>query len=403
MQQTPTNVTVPRAVQPRDRFYARSFTLMTALALGLALYKILEPFIGPLLWSVFLAFLLFPLHTWLTPRLRNRPHWSAFALTMLTLVVFVGPLTALSAAFVAQAGELIQYIRDQLAGQTSSNVLDLTNVPWIHGALQWLESMFGIDTDQVRSWVTRGATEMLQWLPAFGGKVFLGAMGTVAGFLLMIFLLFFFIRDGEEMFDDARELIPMAEVYKARLFDHLAAVTRAMVMGTVLTALIQGALVGIAFLIVGLPSPLVFGVIAALASLLPFGGTALVWIPGAIVLAVQARWGATAFMVGWGALLVSLVDNVVRPMLVSGRAQVGTLTVFIGVLGGIAAFGAIGLFLGPVVLALIIALFRFMLEIRRAEKASRLAERAAERVPVPAPPAVPVEPVPPAPRASADP
>ena len=111
--------------------------------------------------------------------------------------------------------------------------------------------------------------------------------------------------------------------------------TRALVYGTGLTALIQGTLVGISFLIVGLPSALVFGVIAALAALLPFGGTALVWVPAAIVLAAQGRWGATIFMVMWGALLVSLVDNVVRPMLVSGRAPVSTLTVFIGVLGGI--------------------------------------------------------------------
>ena len=149
---------------------------------------------------------------------------------------------------------------------------------------------------------------------------------------------------------------------------------RALVYGTGLTALIQGALVGIAFLIVGLPSALVFGVIAALAALLPFGGTALVWIPAAIVLAAQGRWGATIFMVLWGALLVSLVDNIVRPMLVSGRAPVGTLTVFVGVLGGIAAFGAIGLFLGPVVLALIIALLQFAIEQRRAEEAKKAEE-----------------------------
>jgi Predicted permease len=103
--------------------------------------------------------------------------------------------------------------------------------------------------------------------------------------------------------------------------------------------------------------------------LLPVGGTAIVWAPAAIVLAAQGRWGAAIFMVLWGALLVGLVDNIVRPMLVSGRASVGTLTVFIGVLGGISAFGAIGLFLGPVVLALIIALIRFMLDLRRAEAA----------------------------------
>ncbi len=104
--------------------------------------------------------------------------------------------------------------------------------------------------------------------------------------------------------------------------------------------------------------------------LLPFGGTAIVWGPAVLVLALQGRWGAAIFMLVWGTILVSLVDNVVRPMLVSGRANVGTLTVFIGVLGGLAAFGAIGLFLGPVVLALIIALIRFMLEVRRVETAA---------------------------------
>jgi predicted PurR-regulated permease PerM len=165
-----------------------------------------------------------------------------------------------------------------------------------------------------------------------------------------------------------RELIPMAPAHRNRLFDHLAAVTRAVVFGTCLTALIQGALVGIAFLIVGFPSPLVFGTMAALFSLLPVGGSGVVWIPAVLVLVVEQRFGAAVFMLVWGALLVSLVDNVLRPFLVSGRAEVATLTVFIGVLGGVAAFGTIGLFLGPVVIATIIALLRFMQDLRSFEK-----------------------------------
>lgn len=357
----------PPAVVHRDRFYTRAFALTACVALGFALYRILTPFLGPLVWAIFLAFLLHPLHVRLTKRLRNRPHWSALALTLLTLILFVGPLTALSATFAAQVGDLLGYVRTTLADPTTSNVLNLTNVPWIQTGLERLESLFGIDTAQVRGWVEQGASQLLHWLASLGSKVFLGAVGTVVGFVLMVFMLFFFIRDGDEMFATARALIPMSETYKAQLFDHLGAVTRAMVLGTGLTALIQGTLVGIAFLIVGLPSPLVFAVIALLASLLPFGGTALVWLPAALVLASQGRWGATVFMLLWGAVLVSLVDNVVRPMLVSGRANVGTLTIFIGVLGGLAAFGAIGLFLGPVVLALIIALIRLMLELRRTE------------------------------------
>lgn len=356
-----------RAVAPRDRFYARSFGLVTTLVLAYALLKIVQPFINPLLWATFLAFLLHPLHVRLTRRLRGREHWSAFILTVVTLLLIIGPLTALSAAFAAQVGDLLQFAQTTVAGQTKRNVFDPANVPWLNQIMEWLEGTFEINVAQVRGWLVEGSRALLQWLASMGGRVFLGAVGTVVGFVLMIFMLFFFVRDGAEMVGTARELIPMESAYKAKLFEHLASVTRAMVYGTGLTALIQGTLVGIAFLIVGLPSPLVFGVVAALMALLPVGGTAVVWGPAAIVLAAQGRWGATIFMVIWGALLVSLVDNVVRPMLVSGRASVGTLTVFIGVLGGIAAFGAIGLFLGPVVLALIIALIRFTLDVRRAE------------------------------------
>ncbi|HEX4972933.1 MAG TPA: AI-2E family transporter [Steroidobacteraceae bacterium] len=356
-----------RAVPVRDRFYARTFALVTALLLGIALFKIVQPFVGPLLWALFIAFLLNPLHEWLTRRLKGRSQLSAALLTVLTLIVLLGPLAALSAAFAAQVGDLLQTAQSTVADQTRNNVFDLTKVPWIAQTLTWLDTTFGINVAQVRGYVIEGSRAVLQSLASLGGKVFLGAVGTVFGFVLMVFLLFFIIRDGAGMWRTLRDLIPMTRQQKNKLFDHLAAVTRALVYGTGMTALIQGTLVGISFLIVGLPSALVFGVIAALAALLPFGGTALVWIPAAIVLAAQGRWWATLFMLVWGGLLVSLVDNVVRPMLVSGRAPVSTLTVFIGVLGGISAFGAIGLFLGPVVLSLIIALLQFAIELRRSE------------------------------------
>ena len=363
-------MTAPPRAPVRDRFYARTFALATAIVLGYAAFRIVQPFLGPLLWAMFIAFLLHPLHVRLTTRFKRKPQTSALLLSLLTLLVVLGPLTGLSAAFAAQAGELLQYAQATVADQTRANVFDLTSVPWVRDMLGWLDSTFGVNIAQVRGWIVEGSRAVLQSLASLGGRVFLGAFGAVVGFVLMIFMLFFFIRDGEVLVNTVRELIPMQQPQKDRLFDHLAGVTRAMVYGTGLTALIQGVLVGLAFLFVGLESPVVFGVLAALAALIPFGGTALVWIPGAIVLAIQGRWGATIFMLVWGGLLVSLVDNVVRPMLVSGRAPVGTLTVFLGVLGGLAAFGAIGLFLGPVVLALIIALVRFALDVRRAEVAS---------------------------------
>jgi predicted PurR-regulated permease PerM len=356
-----------------DRFYARTFALVTFLALTLAFYQIVRPFAVPLLWAAFIAFLFYPIHVRLSRRLGNRPQASALLLTVLVFILLIGPLTALSAAFAAQAGDLLQFVQSTVADQARSNVSRLSAVPGLGTVLQWLEDT-GIDTTQLRGWFSSSARSVLQALASLGGKVFLGAIGTVVGFVLMMFVLFFFLRDGGEMWNTVRALIPMSEPSKQRLFDHLAAVTRAIVYGSGMTALLQGTLVAIAFALVGLPSPIVFGVITALAALLPFAGSGLVWIPAAIVLAAQQRWGAALFIVLWGALLVSLVDNFIRPMLVSGRAEVGTLTVFIGVLGGMSAFGAIGLVLGPVVLALILALLRFILEIRtgRTETAQSL-------------------------------
>ena len=153
--------------------------------------------------------------------------------------------------------------------------------------------------------------------------------------------------------------VPMEEKRKTALLDHLSSVTRALVLGTLLTAVVQGALLGTGFAIVGLPSPVVFGVLSALASVVPFVGTALVWVPAALVLLVQGRTWAAIFFLIWSIGLVASIDNVIKPLVVSGRAGLPTFAVFLGLLGGLAAFGAIGMFLGPVIVALAIALFRF--------------------------------------------
>jgi predicted PurR-regulated permease PerM len=125
--------------------------------------------------------------------------------------------------------------------------------------------------------------------------------------------------------------------------------------------MIQGVLLGIGFAIVGMPAPVVFGVLAAILSVVPFGGTALVWVPALVTLLVQGRYGQALGILIVG-VIVSSVDNFIKPLLISGRSTLPTLAVFIGVLGGLAAFGLVGLFLGPVVIALVLALVEFLRE-----------------------------------------
>jgi predicted PurR-regulated permease PerM len=163
----------------------------------------------------------------------------------------------------------------------------------------------------------------------------------------------------------AINFVPLAPPRREELRELLGAVTRAVVLGTVVTAAIQGLLLGIGFAVVGLPAPVVFGVMGAVLSVVPFGGTALVWVPAVLVLLAQGRY-ATAIVLAAIGLVVSTVDNFLKPLLISGRAVVPTLAVFIGVLGGLIAFGMVGMFLGPVVIALALAIMNFAQDTQQA-------------------------------------
>jgi predicted PurR-regulated permease PerM len=351
-------------MQSSDRvFYTRAFALIALLLVGYLLYLVLAPFFAPIAWALFIAFLIHPLHTWLTRKLRGRASASAGVLTLATFLLVIGPLAALGAAFGAQVASLARHAKDFAAEHKPADLSDLASFPVIGPAAAWLQETAGVSLAQMQAWAVEAAQTLLTALGALGRAAFLGALGTVIGFALMLFMLFFAIRDGKHMLETARDLLPASERDKARLFDHLASVTRALVYGSGVTALAQGALVAIGFAAVGLPSPVVFGVIAALAALIPLVGTPVVWVPAVIVLAAQDRWYAALFLALWGGF-VTTIDNFLRPWLVSGRAQIGALTVFIGVLGGVSAFGPIGVFLGPLVLALAIALVRFSLEVQ---------------------------------------
>ncbi len=343
-------------------FYARVFALVVATVLGYALLLIFVPFIRPLVWAAFLAFLLYPLNIRWRRRLKGRA-LSAGVLTLLAPIVILLPLSALSINFVAQISALMQKLQRYAAELDIKSLSDLQQFPWMARINVWLEAHTGISAEQVQEWLVSATREVLTRVATTGGGVFLGALGSLVGFAIMLFLLFFFLRDGDTLLARARRLIPLDEERKERLFSQLSGVTRAIVVGTSLTAVLQGVLVGIGFRICGLPSPVVFGVLAALLSMLPVGGSAFVWAPAAIWLFVDGRWGFGTFMLVWGLLLGGL-DNVLRPYLISGRAKISALAVFIGVLGGISAFGAIGIIAGPVVLSLVLALIEFAEESR---------------------------------------
>lgn len=339
-------------------FYRRCFAIGTVLVLGWLLLQFLEPFFAPLGWAAILAFLLYPLHERLTKRLKGREGYSAGILTALTPFLIIAPLAGFGAIFAQQVAHLIEFMRDRRISTYPEVLEKLESYPIVGRALAWMRTEVSVTAEQIQEWLVSGAQSLLKSVASAGGSFALGVVGTLVGFFLMMFLLFFLLRDGRVMLAHVMRLVPLEEARREKLQSFLADVSRAVIFGHALTAIIQGTLVGIGFAIAGLPSPVVFGVLAGIAAFIPAAGTGLVLVPAVLFLAIAGRWGAAIFLGVWS-IGVGFSDNFLRPYLTRQRAEVATLTVFVGVIGGVSAFGFIGSLIGPVVLALIVALLQF--------------------------------------------
>jgi predicted PurR-regulated permease PerM len=339
-------------------FYQKAFFIALAALVLYGLLLVLQPFAGSMAWAVFLAFLLQPTHRWLARKLKGRDGWSAGILTGLTPFALLIPLTLLGISFGKQATALVTYIQNSSFRLDGSTLANLEQYPVIGPAAKLAREQLSVSGADIQTWLTNAAQTLLKNVASIGGGVLWGALGTLIAFFFMLFLMFFFLRDGKSMFDRAQRLIPVPEEHREQLFHHLASVTRGVFYGIGLTALCQGIMVSIGFAIAGLPSPVVFGVLATILGLLPAGGAAIVWIPGVLYLGASGHWGMAIFLLIWG-VIISTSDNFLRPILVSRYAPVSAFTVFVGVVGGIAAFGAIGIVVGPVFLALVAAILDY--------------------------------------------
>ncbi|MFN0128697.1 MAG: AI-2E family transporter [Verrucomicrobiales bacterium] len=329
---------------------------LTAL-LGLTLFHILGPFWEPLAWAGILAFLLRPVQRWLTGALGQRSGLAAGLISFTTPVVIMAPLCLVAFLFAHQMVVLVESFRLQDLRHDDDFVAMAAHWPVLGPAIRWLHATLPAATEHAL--LQSGAHTALGTATAASSRFVLAAGSRLVEFGLTLFLLFFMLRDGPGLFSRFVRLIPLEENRRHALITMLGNTTRGVVYGTGVTALAQGLMVGVGFAVCGLPAPIVVGSVAAVLALLPAGGAGLVWLPGAIALMVQGRPGWGIALLVWG-LLISVIDNFLRPLLVASNAPVSTLMVFVGAVGGAAAFGMLGLILGPVVLSLTDTLLRFI-------------------------------------------
>jgi predicted PurR-regulated permease PerM len=321
-------------------------------------YVVLHLFLVPVAWATILAYVTWPAYRRLRSLLRGNVTGSALLMTTILTAAFVLPLIWL---IMLLRGELVaayQAVAGYLANGPHQLPALIARIPWLG---QWLQELL----NQVAGDPAALRAQIAEWAQQWTGEVgqLVGGVGrnaTKLGFALLT--LFFLYRDGESALDQVRRVL--RRFLGDRLDAYLASIggtTKAVVYGLVLTALAQGALAGLGYWVAGMQAPVLLAAFTVLIALIPFG-TPFVWGSIGVWLLVTGQTLAGVGLLLWGALVVSWVDNLIRPLVISSATRIPFLLVVFGVLGGLAAFGLVGLFVGPVILAVLMAVWREWLE-----------------------------------------
>jgi predicted PurR-regulated permease PerM len=327
----------------RERILVLVLAAVTIGAFYLS-YRLVLPFVPALTWALAIAVVAHPLHEWLQRRLRNRSLVAGIAVIIVAITV-LAPAVFIFHQVISDAAATIQNVRAMLSEGRWRDLIDRNET--MATIAQWIEREISL-TDQLE----QASKEIL----AGARKMISGSFYLVAGLLITLFLLFYFFRDKDKLLAALRRSFPLSPRETDRVFRKVNDTIYALVYGTVLVAFVQGALGGFMFWLLGLPSPLFWGTVMALLAILPLLGPAVVWIPATIYLAIEGDWGKAIVLTAWGSIVVGLIDNLIYPVVVKSRLRIHTVPVFIAVFGGLLVFGAAGLVLGPVVLAITVAL-----------------------------------------------
>ena len=302
------------------------------------------PFLGAITWALALAILFVPVHARIEATLKH-PNLAALVSVLTLVVVVVVPAALLMERLVEEAATGAATIQARVAAGEVQRLLDAN--PRIAPAGKWLQAQ--IDLPAMLA-------SLATWLSNVGASFVRGSVLQVIEVVLTFYLLFYFLRDRLEVGRLLREWLPLTHAETERLFYRVVDTVHATIYGTIAVAAVQGALGGLMFWILALPAPLLWGLVMGLLSLVPVLGAFVVWIPAAILLALDGSWGKAIILAGWGALVVGGIDNVLRPMFVGNRLRLHTIPAFISMVGGLILFGAPGFILGPLAVIITILL-----------------------------------------------
>jgi predicted PurR-regulated permease PerM len=331
------------------------------LLVSYQLYQLFEPFLAPIAWAIILRFAFQPAYHWLQRRLPHRPNLAALLASGVVLLAVAIPVGAISSILTHEAaGAVEQVTRFLQAGGLESWAHQWRELAWIP-LWRWLSPWLDTTAIDLRGILLRalntGANALVEQMTVWAANLFVIALK----FILMLLTLFFVFRDGEAFYHWVRSTLPFPTVQQERIFTRLGQTVNAVTYGIGITAAVQGVLAGLLYWILGVPFPAFWGLLTAIVAPIPLGGTGLVWAPAGVYLIVAESLVRGVILLACGALVVSTIDNVLKTYLISGRTQLPPLILFFALLGGLRVYGVLGVFVGPLLLALVIdgvALYR---------------------------------------------
>lgn len=346
-----------------NRFYTTT-SIFLVILLGYLTYKILDPFLNSIAWAIVFAIVFYPLYIALLRCMKYKSLASAMTVSIIILII-LGPFTYLSFL-------LVDDIRNFLEGLNSGtfeslkNILTNSKISQIIDRIQSNIGMEGVDLGKI---ITENIKKIGHEIVMRLSSGLKNITTVFLNFIFMLFAVFFFLRDGPGFLSRIRDYLPFPDEDKNRLISKVKDMIISTVYGGVVVALVQGLIGGITFYLLGIPSAVLWGAAISVMSFLPMLGTFSVWGPMTGYLFIQGLYGKGIILLIVGSLGISMVDNILKPIIISGRTKMPTLAVFFSVLGGIKIFGFIGFIMGPLVLALFISVFEIFRHIEGGENA----------------------------------
>ena len=309
---------------------------------------VLRPFLNVLAWATVLAIICYPLHHRLVTK-TGRVTFSASVTSAIAVLTVIVPLVLVGGVAIGQLLALMQLLPDASSGQHHAS-------DQLSAAVAWLVRRLGLDADAIAAWerqhvgeLARDAGQATVWLAA-------AVADAIASFVFVVFALFLLLREGPRIVTVILDLLPFERQQSRAVLWRIRDVVHGSMHGVVVIALAQGALCGAMFWLLGVPSAALWGAATVVTSVIPLLGAAAVWVPGALYLALTHDWARAAVLATWCAVVVSSIDNFLRPRLVGGRLGLSEFAMFFALLGGVRAFGLVGIVLGPVIFATIAAI-----------------------------------------------